>query len=67
MSGHGGYGYAAASDDGGSLYTREVVRSHPANYSQMIARHDLRAGGHTPPRATAGGEGREHGGGGPNC
>uniref|UniRef100_K3YD47 HMA domain-containing protein n=2 Tax=Setaria italica TaxID=4555 RepID=K3YD47_SETIT len=66
-AGQGSYGYAGGSAGGGSLYVREVARSHPANYSPMIARHDLRAVGHTPPRATAGGEGREHGGGGPNC
>ncbi|OEL35102.1 hypothetical protein BAE44_0003881 [Dichanthelium oligosanthes] len=51
-AGQGGYGY------GYGLYTREVARSHPANYSPMIARHDSRAAG----------EGRrERGGGEPNC
>ncbi|CAL5026981.1 unnamed protein product [Urochloa decumbens] len=58
----GGYGYA-----GGSLYAREVASSHPVNYSPMIARHDLRAVGRPAPTAAAGGEGREHGGGEPNC
>ncbi|CAN6268177.1 unnamed protein product [Urochloa humidicola] len=52
---------------GGSLYAREVARSHPAHYSPMIARHDLRVAGRPPHRAEAGGEGREHGGGEPNC
>ncbi|XP_062224804.1 uncharacterized protein LOC133923537 [Phragmites australis] len=43
----GGYGYA------GSRYARSVARSHPANYSPMIARHDFRAVGR--PRAADGG------------
>ncbi|RLM75167.1 hypothetical protein C2845_PM15G11240 [Panicum miliaceum] len=63
MAAQGGYGYAGAS----SLYAREVARSHPVNYSPMIARHDLvGAAGCPPPRAEAG-EGREHGGAEPNC
>ncbi|CAL5031561.1 unnamed protein product [Urochloa decumbens] len=64
---HGGYGYGYA---GGSLYARDVARSHPANYSPMIARHDLRVVGRAAQTAAAaaGGEGRDqHGGGGPNC
>lgn len=57
--GQGGYGYA-----GGRSFALEVARSHPANYSPMIARHDFRAVG---PPGDAGGR-REHGGGGgPNC
>ncbi|PUZ47558.1 hypothetical protein GQ55_7G175500 [Panicum hallii var. hallii] len=59
--GHG-HGYAG----GSSLYAREVARSHPVNCSPMIARHDLGADGRPPPRA-ASGDGREHGGGDPNC
>jgi hypothetical protein len=53
--GQGGYGYA-----GGRSFALEVARSHPANYSPMIARHDFRAVG---PPGDAGGR-REHGGGG---
>ncbi|CAL5068344.1 unnamed protein product [Urochloa decumbens] len=64
---HGGYGYGYA---GSSLYARDVARSHPANYSPMIARHDLRAVGRAAQTAAAaaGSEGRDqHGGGGPDC
>ncbi|CAO2042616.1 unnamed protein product [Urochloa humidicola] len=62
------YGYVGGSGTiGGSLYAREVARSHPAHYSPMIARHDLRVVGRPLQCAEAGGEGREHGGGEPNC
>jgi hypothetical protein len=37
MAGHGGYG--------GSSYARAAPRSHPANYSPMIERHDYNAAG----------------------
>lgn len=56
MVGQGGYGYGYA---GGSSFALEVARSHPANYSPMIARHD-RPG-------NAGGRRELGGGGGPNC
>ncbi|GJN02634.1 hypothetical protein PR202_ga20005 [Eleusine coracana subsp. coracana] len=57
----GGYGYGYA---GGS---REA-RSHPANYSPMIARHDSSRAVVGWPRAEWRGHGRDHGGGGgPNC
>lgn len=56
MAWQGGYG---------GRFALEVARSHPANYSPMIARHDFRAVGHL--AGDAGGR-REHGGGaGPNC
>ena len=64
MAAQGGYGYGYAG--GSSLYAREVARSHPVNYSPMIARHDLGVAARPPPRAP-GGEGREHGGAEPNC
>ncbi|KAF8715022.1 hypothetical protein HU200_027568 [Digitaria exilis] len=69
--GQGVYGYGYQHYAGGSssgLYAREVARSHPANYSPMIARHDSRAVGWETPRAPGGEGRREHGGGGgPNC
>ncbi|KAL6899686.1 hypothetical protein ACP4OV_006344 [Aristida adscensionis] len=34
--GHGGYGYGA----GVSSYSRAVARSHPANYSPLVEKHD---------------------------
>ncbi|XP_062185987.1 uncharacterized protein LOC133889506 [Phragmites australis] len=58
QAGPGDYGYA-----GSSIYARAVARSHPANYSPMIARHDFRAVGRPRPRA----EGGRHGRGDPNC
>ncbi|CAN6235299.1 unnamed protein product [Urochloa humidicola] len=62
----GGYGYGYAG--GGGLYAAEVARSHPVNYSPMIARHDVRdLGRPAATTAAAGGDGREHGSGGPNC
>ena len=48
MAAQGGYGYGYAG--GSSLYAREVARSHPVNYSPMIARHDLGAAGRPPRR-----------------
>ncbi|KAL6845835.1 hypothetical protein ACP4OV_024410 [Aristida adscensionis] len=68
-AGRGGYGYAGGgSSSSSSSYAREVARSHPANYSPMIARHDLRAVGHRSPRAACEGhDGRRHGRGDPNC
>ncbi|TVU14114.1 hypothetical protein EJB05_37560, partial [Eragrostis curvula] len=48
----GGYGY-----DGSSSYALAAARSHPTNYSPMIARHDVFAAP----------DGREHGAGGPSC
>ncbi|KAK3142345.1 hypothetical protein QOZ80_4BG0345350 [Eleusine coracana subsp. coracana] len=60
--GYDGYGYA-----GGSREALAVARSHPANYSPMIARHDSRVAVGWP-LAGWRGHGREHGGGGgPNC
>ncbi|KAL6652584.1 hypothetical protein ACP70R_011509 [Stipagrostis hirtigluma subsp. patula] len=63
MAGQGGYGYAGA---GTSSYAREVARSHPVNYSPMIARHDVRAVGRRSTSPRTAGEGC-HGRGDPNC
>ncbi|WVZ74850.1 hypothetical protein U9M48_022975 [Paspalum notatum var. saurae] len=36
----GGYGYGNGYGYGGSSYSRAVARSHPANYSPLVERHD---------------------------